>query len=680
VKPLLDSGRYVQALPVFEDYMAAHPSDRDVLKEYAITLDRAGSSAEAVLVFDKLLSDQNDAGIRLLLARGLRDRGRLDEASIQYGILMEEAPEDASLALEWGQALAWEQEYGRAAEVLAGGLALDSTSVDLRVALAQVFYWSGKLDDADRVLSELDDETLGAAGGIPLRREIVAALTLPEPETEESAVAAAPLTALEKIALAQAEEDYEQADLLYQEALRETPEDTSAWRAYADLLQFGLDDLEGARAALLPVEAMGGTDPALQFRMAQLDIWTGRNSAAAERLEGLLEKLEKEAAAPDLDEKTLSGSAEAAEVRALLGDLRRWDGDRGSSGESYRMALHADSANPRALAGLEELEAEVAGDIEDLESPGFGGNAYSLTDSDEFTRLDLGVGGVSINDHWVWGFRTGTRWLGGLDLTGRNEDEQGLFLELESARWWRWGTVRTGLHFGLEEVGPGGTELSFGASLRFSDLGGFRTDLRYDHGPAYPLTMTLQSVFGDVVLDRFTANLARGINERWSLSLAGDAAWLKPGAADDVRTDGSLRLEAGGSLGRAMTDDLVLGVNARALTYSEPSPVLDGIRLFWDPNALISGGVYAQWEKGLTERWNFKARLNPSFAFIDERTAKGFEVVPHFSTEAGLSYSGSRFRTTMDAFYYQGRFDRYRAYGVRLSVSARDWFRGGSDR
>jgi len=325
VGPLLDSGRYVQALPVFEDYMAAHPNDRDVLKEYAITLDRAGSSAEAVLVFDKLLSDQNDAGIRLLLARGLRDRGRLDEASIQYGILMEEAPEDASLALEWGQALAWEKEYGRAAEVLAGGLALDSTSVDLRVALAQVFYWSGKLDDADRVLSELDEETLRAAGGVPLRREIVAALTPPEPETEESPVAAAPLSALEKIALAQAAEDYEQADLLYQEALRETPKDTSAWLAYADLLQFGLDDLEGARAALLPVEAMGGTDPALQFRMAQLDIWTGRNDAAAERLEGLLIELEKEAAVPDPGEETLSGFAEVAEVRALLGDLRRTD-------------------------------------------------------------------------------------------------------------------------------------------------------------------------------------------------------------------------------------------------------------------------------------------------------------------------------------------------------------------
>ena len=675
VGPLLDADRYAQALPIFEEYLAAHPDDRGALKEYAITLGRAGSTAEAVLVFDKLLSDQNDPGIRLLLARGLRDRGRLDEAEIQYGILMEEAPEDVSLALEWGQALAWEREYERAVEVLAGGLALDSTSVDLRVALAQVFYWSGELDDADRVLSGLEDETLRAAGGVPLKRDIMAALTPPEPEAEESLAAAGPLSPLEKIALARAEEDYDLASLLYQEALREIPQDTSAWRAYADLLQFGLDDLEGARAALLPVEALGGADPALQFRLGQLDIWTGRNDDASERLQALLVGLERKSIAPDSGQAASFGYAEVAEVRALLGDLRRWRGDRWLSGENYRFALETDPTNSRAQDGLEELGAEAARDIEEIESPGLGGNAYSLTDSDEFSRLDLGVQGVSINDNWVWGFRTGTRWLGGLDLTGRNESEQGLFLELESARWWRWGTIRTGLHLGLEEVPPGGTDLSFGASLRFSDLGGFRTDLRYDHGPAYPLAMTLQSVYGDVVQDRFMANLSRGINQRWSLSLAGDMAWLKPGDVDDAEKAGSLRLEAGGSLGRAMTDDLVLGVNARALTYSEPSPVLDGLRLFWDPDAVLAGGVYAQWNKGLTERWSLKTRLNPSFALIDERIATGFAVVPHLSAEAGLSYLGSRFRTSMDAFYYSGRFDGYRAYGVRLSLSARDWFR-----
>ncbi|MCJ7629563.1 MAG: tetratricopeptide repeat protein, partial [Longimicrobiales bacterium] len=272
VDPLLEAGRYPRALPLFEAYLAENPGDRGALKEYGITLDRAGSPSKAVLVYDKLLSDQNDPGIRLLLARGLRDRGRLDEATVQYRILMAETPGSGTLALELGQALAWGKEYERAAEVLSGGLAQDSTSADLRIALAQVYYWSGKLDDADRILSGVDEGTLTAAGGVPLKRDIVAALTPPEPEVDEVPAVTAPLSALEKIAIARAEEDFETAALLYQEALRETPGDTSAWRAYADLLQFGLDDLEGARAALLPVEALGGTDPALQFRLAQLDI------------------------------------------------------------------------------------------------------------------------------------------------------------------------------------------------------------------------------------------------------------------------------------------------------------------------------------------------------------------------------------------------------------------------
>lgn len=677
VDPLLETGRYAQALPLFEEYLAVHPDDRGARREYAITLSRSGASDEAVLIFDHLLSEADDPGVRLLLARSLRDRGRLTEAGTHYRILMKRDPGDASLALEWGQALAWDQEYGSAAEVLAGALRRDSTLVDLRIALAQVYYWSGELDDAHRVLSKLDEETLEAAGGVPLRREITAALTPPEPEVPENPAVQAPLTVSEMIALARAEEDYEAAALLYREALDETPGDTATWRAYADLLQFALDDLEGARSALLNVEAGGAKDPGFQFRMAQLDIWTGRNADASRRLQLLLSDLQGEGAESDPGESPVFGKTETAEVRALLGDLHRWDGERDRSGDSYRMALETDSTNLRASDGLEELEAEIDGEIEDAESPGLAGNAYSLTDSDDFTRLDLAVEGVTINDHWVMGFRAGTRWLGGFDLLGQTREDQGLFLELESARWWRWGTFRTGLHFGLEEVRPGETDLSFGGSLRISDLGGFRADFAYDHGPAYPLTVTLQSVYGNVGQDRFAVNLAREIHRRWSLSLAGDAALLRPRGMEEERKAESLRLEAGLSLGRSITDDLILGVNGRALTYSEPSPVSDGMRLFWDPDALISSGFFAQWSKELSDSWNLRTRLNPSFAFIDERTSKGFEVVPHFSAEAGLSFSGSRFRTTMDAFYYQGRFDGYRAYGLRLSVSAGDRHRDG---
>jgi hypothetical protein len=141
------------------------------------------------------------------------------------------------------------------------------------------------------------------------------------------------------------------------------------------------------------------------------------------------------------------------------------------------------------------------------------------------------------------------------------------------------------------------------------------------------------------------------------------------------REQGSLRLELGGSLGRLVTDDVLFGVNARGVRYSEAAPVLDDLRLFWDPNGVFAGGIYAQWDHGSPVGWNARARLNPSMAFIDERTAKGFEAVFHLSAEAGISFRTSRFRTSLDAFYYQGRFDGYRASGIRLSVAARDWFR-----
>jgi hypothetical protein len=388
----------------------------------------------------------------------------------------------------------------------------------------------------------------------------------------------------------------------------------------------------------------------------------------------LLGDLETELASAQPEDSTHFGRGEAAEIRALLGDLHRWEGDRTLSGRSYELALKADSTNLRAEAGLRELEAEAAREVEEIERPGLGGNASSLMDSDEFSRVDLGVEGVGIDGNWVWGMRTGTRWLRGLDLVGAPGAEQGLFLELESARWWGWGTVRSGVHLGMEELRPGRKDLAFGASLRFTDLFGFRTDLRYDHGPAYPLTSTLQSVLAETVQDRLTTTLARRIGARWSLSMAGDAAWISSHEVSGAGGGQSLRVEGGLSLGRSMNDALVVGLNTRALAYTRPAPVMDGIRLFWDPRGVVAGGVFAQWTREVRDGWRLNTRFNPSLAFIDERRGAGYDIVPHLSAEAGLSHIGSRFLTNLDAFYYQGRFDGYRAFGLRLSFSARDWF------
>ena len=86
--------------------------------------------------------------------------------------------------------------------------------------------------------------------------------------------------------------------------------------------------------------------------------------------------------------------------------------------------------------GLLALEAEAASEIEAKERPGLGPTTYSLTDSDDFSRIDLGVEGVEIRGNWVWDVQTGSRWLQGLGLDGAVGSKQGFFLELESARWW----------------------------------------------------------------------------------------------------------------------------------------------------------------------------------------------------------------------------------------------------
>jgi hypothetical protein len=163
------------------------------------------------------------------------------------------------------------------------------------------------------------------------------------------------------------------------------------------------------------------------------------------------------------------------------------------------------------------------------------------------------------------------------------------------------------------------------------------------------------------------------MTDRWSLVMVADGAWLRATEIDPVEADGSLRIEGAVSLERRVLGDLWVGAKGRAMGYSNPSPIVDGLRLFWDPSALYSGGVYGRWSRDVAPGWALRARLEPSLAWIDERERPGFDLVPHISGEAGFTHTGSRFRTGLDVFYYQGRFDGYRAYGLRMTFSAIDW-------
>jgi tetratricopeptide (TPR) repeat protein len=668
IGPLLEQRRYVEAVEGFRVYLRDHPRDRDARREYAITLLAMGRDTEAVTELRGLLAENDDVDQRLLLARTLRDLGRVEEASAEYRTLADARPDDVDLWIEWARALAWVGgDLDEAAAVLEAALTRHPDAVPLRIELARVDFSRDGLERAGSLLAGIDDSDLAAYDALELRDAVVAALTVPEgpPEPEP--------TLLELAVQARENDDFERATELFTEALGESPDDAEIWQAYADFLEYELADFDGARTALLEVERIGPDTAGLQYRLAQLEIWTGRNDEARARLLALLPRVEADPGASD--------PVTAADVHAMLGDLERWDGDRVAAAREYEIALSSDPENQRALDGLSVLEAEVARTLVEVEQPGVAAKSYALADTDDFQRLDLGGEWVEVDGDWRWGGEAGSRWLDGRSLAGvPTEVEQGVYLDLEAARWWRWGTLRTAARFGAQHVFED-WEFTAGGSVTHRATDGSQTGLGYEHGPAYPVTATLQSAAIGVVQDQIYVSHARRLSTRWTMTATADGALLKadldpiPGASNGS----TARFQTALSLGREMTGSLTLGLSGRAMGYTDSAPVVpDPLtsvdrHLFWDPRLTLSVGPFARLSHELSSVWRVTGSLGPGLAFIDERTASGWDVVPHVSAEAGLRREGSRFWTALDLFFYQGQFDGYRMYGARLTFSARDF-------
>ncbi|MGE0160222.1 MAG: tetratricopeptide repeat protein [Gemmatimonadales bacterium] len=663
IVPLIEAGRYGDALPLFDRYLLDHPNDAAVRRERLAALVAAGRVEEAITEMERLLALDDDPADRLVLARMLRDAGRTDESIAEYRRLARARPNDVALALEHAQALAWARRYPEAATVLESALGVSPQDPRLRVELARVYYAGGRLQEARALLAGLDERSLAAAGGARLRDDVAAALYVPPPPPP------IPPTLLEQAVAAREADDFQGARALLERALDASPEDPALWQAYADLLEYELGDLEGALSALAQVERLSPPDaepePGLQLRMAQLEIWTGRNAQAESRLLTLLAAL---------DGSRDSGGVSAADVQAALGDLRRWGGDRSGAAARYRLALASDPANVRAREGLAALEAEVSRDILAVERPRAGGSAYSLSDTDDFDRVDLGGEWTEVSGRWAWGASAGTRWLSGLALDGTIGRRSGAFVEIEGARWWRWGTVRTALDVAAERLGPG-TVPAVGASLSHRGTG--VTDLRVEHGPAYPVALTLQSVLADVTQQRVALTHARPLGDRWRLAASLEGARLAADA-DSVLAGtpaSTYRAQAALDLGLGLSPVLVVGATARSVTFSDAAPraALPGggsRRLFWDPRLVVAAGPYAQMSLDLTSAWIATARVSPGVAWIEERDRGSPDVVPQVAAEAGLRGQSGRWTAALDLFYSQGRFDGYRAYGARLTLGA----------
>ena len=673
--PLLEQERLDESIPLFAAYLANYPDDLDVRREYGVTLLRAGYGARAVPVLESLLLFEDDRELHLLLARTLRDIGDVSGATVHYEAVVGETPADETMVLEWARAHMGIEEYAEAERILVEGLEARPESVPIRIELARIYFYTDRLVEAEEILLAMSDTDLASADALQLREDVITALTPPpEPEVEP----APPPTLIEQAIGAREDGLFTRAAELYEAALAESPDDVEAWQAYADFLQYELSDFEGALSALGEIERItGGRQIDLQYRMAQLEVWIDQPDAARERLEGLLLLMDEEDAAratgavPDGSTDSYIDVVTRADVLALLGDLDRWNGARLPAAGRYEAALVLDPTHERSLEGLAILQAEVDRQMVEIEEPGIGAIVESLADTDDFRRLDLGGEWYGISQDWVWGTRSGARLLEGLETGGGAGNTRGAFAELEGARWWRWGTIRTALHFGVQNVRESELDVSFGASGRFLGAAGRRTEIRIDHAPAFGVTNTLQAVRADVQQDRLFVAHAQPLNELWSLAVTGEGASLSHGGVPGAGRN--LRVSLGASAGRMMSRTVTLGLGARGLRYMDASPSVGAGALYWDPNSSVSVGPYAQYARPLGTWWTLNARVNPGVAWIDERSVPGGELVPDLSVSLGLRREGARYLTRIDLLYGQGRFTGYRSFGVNVGFSARGW-------
>lgn len=638
--PLLAARAYPPAIARMDAYLADHPEDLSVRRERARTLALAGRPAAARAAFEDLVRRAGAPADRLALARLLRDEGRTDAAIRLYRDLLAERPTDSDLGHELARLYMWAGRYGEAEAELRRLVAAHPRDGRYRLDLARALYFNDRPQDARTVLAGISADGAVAMAAAELDRELARVLT-PPPEPEP-----APPTLLELARRAAGENDLAAARDLYARAVAAAPGDTALAREYVDFLQFRDEDLDAAITALEEYRDHFGLDADGRYRLAQLYVWTDRGDAARWELESLVRD-----------------RPERADAWSLLGDVYRYADQREPSRTAYDHALRLDPADARAIGGLAELDrlrVETRASRE-TEPMGLGPSASLFRDSDEFLRVDLGGGTQWTTQDFVVGLDAGYRHLEGFDLAGIETDDDGVFAALEGARWWSESSVRASLRVGVDHLAAAGTEPVFGLSLAKFGASGSRLALRYDHGPAYPMTYTLESAIADVAADRVEVAAYAPFGSAWSIAVAAEAARLSlSGAA-------STRLIGGATLSRPLNPWLTIDAGTRVLgfTAAAPSP---SRRLYWDPRLFWSNTVGLTVGRAPAGGVGYRLRLSGGAAYADERDAITADWIPQFAAEAGLSWSSERTDFELGVFYRRGRENEYNSGGGDLTL------------
>lgn len=638
---LLASGDHEPAVARMEAYLEAHPYDLTVHRARAHTLAAAGRPAAARAAFEELARLSGAPEDRLALARLLRDAGDVEPAIEQYRALIAARPNDLELRHELARLYMWQERHSEAIVELRRLVAAAPEIGRYRLDLARALYWDDRLEEARAVLAGMPATAPEATAAAELDDELARLLTPPpEPEPE-------PLTLAEQARAAAAANDFGTARELYDRALAQTPSDSALARERVDFLQYRQADLEAAIAALEDYEERFGLDADGRYRLGELYVWTDRRDDARRHLEALVRD------EPD-----------RADARGLLGDVYRYADERAAARDAYERALDLDPEETRAVAGISELDRLRATTIATREEVGVGPSLSLFSDSDDFLRLDLGAGARWTGSSYAVGLDAGWRRLEGRDLLGQLAEDEGAFATVEVARWWSEASVRTALWLGADHLDAAGTEPVFGLSVERFGRTGAALGLRYEHGPGYPLTYTLESATAEIVADRLEVSASAPLGADWSVSAVTDIARLSGDEPTNTRWGGGV------TVARRIGPWLTADVGSRLLGFTDPAPA-PGRRLYWDPSLFWSNTVGVSLGQSPRTGLGYRLRLSGGAAWADERDVAEADWIPQYGAEAGVTWRSERTTLDLGTFYRSSREDEYNSFGGALTLRFR---------
>ncbi|HSM08001.1 MAG TPA: tetratricopeptide repeat protein [Gemmatimonadota bacterium] len=641
VDSLLAAGAYQPAVARMEAYLEEHPYDFSVHRARAHALAAAGRPAAARAAFEELARMSGAPDDRLALARLLRDAGEVESAIEQYRVLIAARPDDLELRHELARLYMWRERHSEAIAELRRLVAMAPEVGRYRLDLARALYWNDRLEEARAVLAGMPASAPETTAAAELDDELARLLTPPpEPEPE-------PLTLVEQARAAAAADDFGTARELYDRARAEAPADSAVARERIDFLQYRQADLEAAISALEAYEERFGLDADSRYRLGELYVWTDRQDDARRHLEALVRD------EPD-----------RADAWGLLGDVYRYADERGAARDAYERALVLEPEEAHSMAGIPELDRLRSETIASREQAGLGPSLSLFSDSDDFLRLDLGAGARWTGSTYVVGLDAGWRRLEGRDLLGQLAEDEGAFATLEVARWWSEASVRTALWLGADHLDAAGTEPMFGLSVERFGRTGAAFGLRYEHGPGYPLTYTLESASAQIVADRLEVSASAPVGADWSVSAAADLARLSGDEPTNTRWGGGV------TVARRLGPWLTADVGSRLLGFTDPAPA-PGRRLYWDPSLFWSNTLGVSLGQTPQTGLGYRFRLSGGAAWADERDVAEAGWIPQYGAEAGLTWRSDRTTLDLGTFYRSGREDEYNSFGGELTLRIR---------